>query len=320
MSPSSQPPTLPEGARASRAAAPSSSGAPRRAVRAGIAATAAVAVLAGTATAASARPATKHPAKRPAEEVRYVALGDSFSSGPGIPEQSDSICGRSSNNYPALVARAVGVTSFTDVTCAGADTSHMTNRQGSAPPQLDALRPDTTLVTLGIGGNDLDLTGVLTRCVLLGYVAPHGSPCKQSFTLLGRDEVDSRINATAPEIEAVLKEIHARSPQAKVLLVGYPVLFPDDGTACRETVSLATGDFPWIRDKEKYLNTMLAQQANVYDATYVDAYGPSIGHDVCKPAGVRWIEPEDTAEAAGFHPNAAGHRSMAGAVLASLTR
>ncbi len=218
------------------------------------------------------------------------------------------------------MARTVGATSFTDVTCAGADTGHMTNRQESAPPQLDALRRDTTLVTLGVGGNDLDLVGVITRCVILGHLAPHGSPCKQSYTLLGTDEIGSRINATAPKIEAVLKEIHVRSPRAKVLLVGYPALFPDDGTACRETVALAEGDFPWIRDKQKHLNTMLAQQATVYDATYVDAYRPSVGHDVCKPAGVRWIEPEETAEAAGFHPNAAGHRSTADAVLASLTR
>jgi lysophospholipase L1-like esterase len=293
-------------------------------VRAGVATAAAVAVLAGTTAAASAAPtpqhSTRHTAKRAAAEVRYVALGDSYSSGLGIPEQTDTLCGRSSNNYPSLVAHALDATSFTDVTCAGADTSDMTNHQDSAPPQLDALRPDTTLVTLGIGGNDLDLGGVITRCVLLGYLAPSGSPCKQSYTLLGTDEIGSRINATAPKIDAILKEIHSRSPQAKVLLVGYPVLFPDDGTACRETVALASGDFPWIRDKEKQFNTMLAQQANVYDASYVDAYGPSIGHDVCKPAGVRWIEPEDTAEAAGFHPNAAGHRSTADAVLASVTR
>ncbi|MFF8595861.1 SGNH/GDSL hydrolase family protein [Streptomyces sp. NPDC015220] len=325
MSPASQPSAPPAAGHTSRSASPHGTGTSRRALlRTGVATAAAIALLAGATAAATAAPAPEHPAGRTAQraagEVRYVALGDSYSSGLGIPEQTDSLCGRSSNNYPSLVARAVGATSFTDVTCAGADTSDMTGRQDSAPPQLDALRPDTTLVTLGIGGNDLDLGGVITRCVLLGYLAPNGSPCKQSYTLLGTDEIGSRINTTAPRIDTVLAEIHARSPRARVLLVGYPALFPDDGTACRETVALATGDFPWVRDKEKQLNTMLAQQANVYDATYVDAYRPSIGHDVCKSAGVRWIEPGDSAEAAGFHPNAAGHRSTADAVLASLTR
>ncbi len=291
----------------------------RAMTRAGAVAAVAVAVLAGT-DASAAPAAARNTTGSATGEVRYVALGDSYSSGLGIPVQTDSECGRSSNNYPSLVADALGAGSFTDVTCAGADTGDMTSAQNSAPPQLDALTADTTLVTLGIGGNDLDLTGVITRCVLLRYLAPYGSPCKQSYTLLGTDEIAARIDATATRIGAVLKEIHTRSPQAKVALVGYPSLFPDEGSACPETVPLATGDFPWIRDEEKRLNAMLAQQAAANDATYVDAYGPSVGHDVCKPAGVRWIEPEDDAEAAGFHPNAAGHRSTAYAVLATLAR
>ncbi|AKZ60107.1 Lipase 2 [Streptomyces ambofaciens ATCC 23877] len=304
MPPSSRPATAPPG---------------RRAARRAVTAAAAFAALIGATTAASATgPA---PAAEPAiTEVRYVALGDSFSSGPGVPEQTDPVCGRSSANYATLVARAVHAASFTDVTCAGAETSHMTGPQDAVPPQLDALRPDTTLVTLGIGGNDLDLPGVITRCVLLGYLAPQGAPCKWSYTLLGADEIASRIDATAPRVAAVLDEIRVRSPHARVLVVGYPAIFPDDGTACRATVALAEGDFPWLRDKAKHLNAMLAAQAAPNDATYVDAYSPSVGHEVCRPAGVRWIEPEDTAAAAGFHPNADGHRSTADAVLAALTR
>ncbi|MER7810875.1 SGNH/GDSL hydrolase family protein [Streptomyces sp900116325] len=259
-------------------------------------------------------------AGRGASAVRYVALGDSYSSGLGIPDQVDLDCGRSDHNYPTLVAGAVHAAQVTDVTCAGADTGHMTEPQESASPQLAALRPDTTLVTLGIGGNDLGLTEVITRCVLVAYLAPNGSPCKASYTLLGTDEIRTRINDTAPKIEAVLEEIHARSPQAKVLLVGYPVILPDDGSACRDLIPLATGDFAWFRDKEKQFDSMLAQQAAVSDATYVNTYAPSVGHDACKADGVRWIEPTDTENAAGFHPNAAGHRSMADGVLAAVGR
>ncbi|GAA2971781.1 SGNH/GDSL hydrolase family protein [Streptomyces enissocaesilis] len=289
-------------------------GAVARAPRLAFATAAAAALLIGAAAPGTAAPIGEQAAKG----EHYVALGDSYSSGPGIPPQTDTVCGRSDRNYPSLVASAVGADDFTDVTCAGADTTHMAGRQESAPPQLDALRPDTTLVTLGVGGNDLDLAGVITRCVLVAYLAPNGSPCKSSFTLLGTDEIGSRINATAPKIDAVLQEIHARSPQARVLLVGYPSLLPDDGSSCRETIPLAVGDFGWVRDKEKHLNTMLAQQANVYEADYVDTYRPSVGHDACQAAGTRWIEPADSAEGAGFHPNATGHRSMADAVLDTL--
>lgn len=295
---------------------------PFRAARTAVAVMSTSVLLAATAATASATSPSGPggEAARSGDAVRYVALGDSFSSGPGIPEQTDTECGRSARNYPALMAAALGAASFTDVTCAGADTGHMSGPQGAASPQLDALRPDTTLVTLGIGGNDLDLAGVLTRCVLLGKLAPYGAPCKRSYTPLGTDAIGSRIEATAPAVAAVLAEIHGRSPKARVLVVGYPAILPDDGTACRATVPLAEGDFPWFRDKAKQLNSMLARQAGAQHDTYVDAYAPSVGHDACKPAGVRWIEPEQTAEAAGFHPNAAGHRSTADAALATLTR
>ncbi|MFC8533057.1 SGNH/GDSL hydrolase family protein [Streptomyces sp. NPDC057249] len=287
---------------------------PARAPRLALAAAAAVALLAGAASPGVAAPA----APASGEPVRYVALGDSYSSGLGIPQQTDTVCGRSDRNYPSLVAAAVGAASFTDVTCAGADTTHMAGPQDAVAPQLDALRPDTTLVTLGVGGNDLDLAGVITRCVLVGYLAPHGSPCKSSFTLFGTDEIGSRIDATAPKLDAVLDAIHTRSPQARVLLVGYPSLLPDDGSSCRATIPLAEGDFGWVRDKEKQLDAMMAQRAGTHGDGYVDTYGPSVGHDACQAAGVRWIEPADSAEGAGFHPNASGHRSTADAVLAAL--
>ncbi|MEU6476584.1 SGNH/GDSL hydrolase family protein [Streptomyces sp. NPDC047017] len=287
------------------------------AVRAALAAALATAAVTAPATPAGAQGRPAHPAA--GEPVRYVALGDSYSSGLGIPEQTDLNCGRSSSDYPHLVAQSLGAASFTDVTCAGATTQDMTQRQGSAPAQLDALRPDTTLVTLGIGGNDLDLTGTITRCVILANLAPNAAPCKASYTVLGQDGIRRLINATAPRVEAVLKEIHRRSPQATVLLVGYPAIVPDDGSACRDLIPFATGDFPWFRDKEKELDSMLAEQADVYDATYVDLYGPSIGHDACEPDGVRWIEPRATDTAAGFHPNATGHQSAATAVRKALT-
>lgn len=290
-------------------------------MRAGLSTVVAAAATVGLAQPAAAQapsPSAAHTSG--AKGVHYVALGDSYSSGLGIPGETDLNCGRSDSNYPSLVAQAVHAATFTDVTCAGAETRHMAERQDSAPPQLDALRPDTTLVTLGVGGNDLGLTEIVTRCVLLGKLAPNGTPCKASYTLLGQDSVRARINQTAPKVEALLKEIHARSPNATVLIAGYPAIVPDDGSACRDLIPFAQGDFAWFRDKAKQLNSMLAQQANVYDATYIDVYKPSVGHDACKPEGVRWVEPQATDGAAGFHPNAAGHRSSAAAVLSALNR
>src|ERR1035438_5608666 len=99
----------------------------------------------------------------------YVSLGDSFTSGPLIPNQhgTPADCLRSSHNYPSLVAAAIGASSFTDVSCSGATTADIIAPQsvilGTNPPELNALSPATTVVTLGIGGNDLDFANVVIR-------------------------------------------------------------------------------------------------------------------------------------------------------------
>ena len=51
--------------------------------------------------------------------IDYVALGDSWTSGPLLPEMTgDPIdCGRSAVNYPSLVAAELRVASFVDASC-----------------------------------------------------------------------------------------------------------------------------------------------------------------------------------------------------------
>ncbi|MFH8715455.1 SGNH/GDSL hydrolase family protein [Streptomyces zaomyceticus] len=249
---------------------------------------------------------------------RYVALGDSFASGAGVPDQADADCMRSSRNYPALVNAALAPAAHEDVTCGGATTVHMTSAQNaSAPPQLDALSADTGLVTLTIGGNDVGFADIIVRCVTLGAFNLVGSPCKSSYTWTGTDRLAATVDAAAPKIAAAIDGIRQRAPRARILVTGYPAILPDNGTNCPWAATIAKGDAPWLRDTHKRLNTVIATQAAARGAVYVDTYTKSIGHDVCKPAGTRWMEPLITNAAAPFHPNAAGERAMADAVLAA---
>jgi hypothetical protein len=79
----------------------------------------------------------------------YVALGDSYTAAPLVPSPTGSpiLCGRSTNNYPQDVKRAISPSSFTDASCSGATTADMTQSQSlnggqqTAPPQFDALGP-----------------------------------------------------------------------------------------------------------------------------------------------------------------------------------
>lgn len=255
----------------------------------------------------------------------YVALGDSYTAGPFIPLQTGTPAGclRSTANYPALVAAGLGIETSRDASCSGATTAHLAEPQkttlGVNPPQLDALDDDVTLVTLGIGGNDIGFAGIVTDCATRSPLHPLGAACRDHYTTGDTDELAERIDATAPKIAAALAAIAERAPRAQVLVVGYPALLPDTGPGCFPVVPFSPGDVAYLRTVEKRLNAMLAEQAAAAGAGYVDVYTPSIGHDMCADATTRWVEGMiPTSPAAPVHPNARGMRGAASAVLAEL--
>ncbi len=138
----------------------------------------------------------------------YVALGDSYTAGPLVPTPTGNpiLCGRSTNNYPQDVRRAIGPSAFTDASCSSATTADMTQPQSlqgglqTAPPQFDALRSDDALVTLGIGGNDAGLIGVAEECAKLDAAWPFGTRCKDHYSSGGTDSNVNAINATGPKV------------------------------------------------------------------------------------------------------------------------
>ncbi|GAA1154834.1 lysophospholipase L1-like esterase [Kitasatospora gansuensis] len=254
----------------------------------------------------------------------YVALGDSYTSGPGIaPQAGDPAgCHRSAVNYPALVAKQLGVAEFTDVSCSSATTADLTGAQklsggGSNQPQLDALSAGTKLVTVGIGGNDVGFLDVLSRCAMAGLT---GSGCRKTFESAdGTDQVSRRITTAGEKLGAVLAETGRRAPAAKVLVVGYPALFPADPAGCAKTLgrAAAAADVSYLTRKAEELNAELKRRAAAAGAKYVDT--TVAGHDMCAAPDTRWIEPPFPAEGlTPVHPNAAGQRAMAAAVLAAL--
>ena len=261
----------------------------------------------------------------PAAPDHYVALGDSYTSGPGIPNQiPESLgCGRSDHNYPHLVAAALTVSQFTDVSCGSATTAHMTEAQPlpdglTSRPQLEALTPDVDLVTLGIGGNDIGFGEIIANCVARSLLLPVGAPCQAHYTSQG-DELGARIEATAPKVAAVLAGIRERAPSARILVVGYPVILPADGPGCWPLMPIAVGDVAWLRTVQGRLNSMLAGQAAATGAIFVDTYTSSVGHDVCRLPGTKWVEGlVPTAPASPVHPNALGMANSAEQVLKSV--
>lgn len=263
------------------------------------------------------------PADSPAY-ARYVALGDSYSAGPLIPTTDlAGGCTRSDHNYPSLVARRLGVRTFTDATCSAATTLNLTQPQhpfegSTIPPQLSSLTKDTDLVTIGIGGNDLNLFGTLIQtCTGLRSQDPQGSPCTKRLATLGPD-LDAATATIADNVARALRAIRQRAPRADILLVGYLRLVPDRGSC--EALPLAAGDYPEGRRISRALNQALKRAARRTHTGFVDAYALSRGHDIC--SAEPWVNGQVTnrQRALAYHPFAAGMRAVADGVLESLHR
>jgi hypothetical protein len=254
----------------------------------------------------------------------YVALGDSFAAGPLIPLQIQPFgCLKSNNNYAHIAQRRVRFAEFRDATCSGAETEDMTQPQGVTPgpnpPQFDRLQPDTEFVTVNIGGNDIGFSSIAQDCFTFRR---RGSPCRDQYVQNGRDEISERIQATAPLVAAVFRGIRQRSPQARVFVLTYAAIFPEQGTAgCWPQMPVADGDIAYLREKQRELNAMLAREAGLNGVGVIDWYQASIGHDACKPPGIRWVEPAIPASAAApVHPNVFGMIGAANLVRAAAAR
>ncbi len=256
----------------------------------------------------------------------YVALGDSYTAGILIPNPTGdpASCLRSTNSYPFDVARAIKPSAFSDVSCSGATTADMTQSQSLAgglqsnAPQFDVLRRSDALVTLGIGGNDADLIGVVEECVELDLFNSSGDNCKAHYTSGKTDTVVTAIDNTGPKVAAVLAGINKRAPHATVLVVGYPDVLSPKGTNCYPIVPLSSADVKWFNSLIVDLNAMLEREADSHNSSYVNTYKSSIGHDACagSQAWVNGLIP--TSVAAPLHPNRAGETNMAEQTEATL--
>jgi lysophospholipase L1-like esterase len=157
---------------------------------------------------------------------RYVALGSSFAAGPGITPVLDKAAGRSGRNYPHLIAERLGL-DLVDVTYSGATTAHLlTDRQDDAAPQLDAVGPDTALVTVTAGGNDLDYIGSFIRGSLMNTLAKPATIFGRRVANRIRARVsylrdDTAYDAAAANLAEIVRRIQDRAPSARVLLVDY---------------------------------------------------------------------------------------------------
>jgi hypothetical protein len=168
--------------------------------------------------------------------ARYVAIGSSFAAGPMLPPAKPGApprCGQSMNNYPTLLAERFGMI-LVDRTCSGARTDHVLGPWNDIPPQIEGVDAATRLVTVTIGGNDLNYIGDLFSATCLTRAreaAAAGQPAKPCAAVHVPTEADySRVEARLNEIA---QRVRVAAPKARLVFVQY--LTPLPAKLCTDT-------------------------------------------------------------------------------------
>jgi len=241
----------------------------------------------------------------------YVGMGDSYSAGSGIfpsDPTASPLCLRSERDLAHQMAAAILPTSFNDVACGAAQTKDFYGSQyWGVPAQLDAVNADTDLITMTIGGNDSNLfVGAMAACASASVLTwGFGSPCKSIY---GSTFANKITNEVYPAVRAALLATKAKAPSATIAIIGYLEQLPRGGCL---GMGIAWGDVDYVRGIQRQLNDAIRRAAAEAGVTFVDMAAVSAGHDSCKSASVRWVEPFLGNSPVPIHPNAAGIAAMA---------
>jgi lysophospholipase L1-like esterase len=234
----------------------------------------------------------------PALAVKYVALGDSYSSGTGTRTFYESSCQRSVYAYPYLLRNAHPEWSFVNATCSGAKTSDLINTQAAS------LTSDTNWVTYTIGGNDAGFSSVITTCAQPSWA----SNCDGAI-----NTAQSYIQNTLPgRLDLVNSTIKSRAPSAKVVVLDYPKLF--NGEDCNAFTWFSPSEETRLNETANMLKNVINAAATRAGANFVfrDVIPAFVGHAVCDGGGgssTEWINGLSNPVGESYHPKVSGHAS-----------
>jgi lysophospholipase L1-like esterase len=250
----------------------------------------------------------------------YVALGSSFAAGAGIGDResgSPRRAGRSTHNYAHVLADRLRLR-LTDASFSGATIAQIVGRERglTASPQVDAVGPDTRLVTLTAGGNDLGYVGYLIGSSLSPIMRTLTGGTRRLRSLSDEKELERKAALLGDDVLELFDGIRQRAPQATIAVTDYLAVLPADA---------AIGSDPLDRDHADRgraiadrLTLTLRQAAARADVMFVEVSGASASHHAWSfdPWTERyvWIG----GKAAPYHPTPAGMQFVADAIQGAL--
>lgn len=246
-----------------------------------------VILIAGSAVATIATLALASPAQAAAGD-RYVALGDSYSSGVGAGNYTSSSgsCDRSTNAYSALWAAAHAPASYISVACSGATTTSVLNSQ------LSALSSATTLVSITVGGNDVGFATIMQTCAVDGT-----TDCVNAV-----QAAENTANTRLPGLlDSVYNAIRTAAPNARVVVLDYPVFYQLN-TFC---LGLSATSHAKIDEGINLLDGILSSAAGRHGFRFADVRSIFVGHQLC--SGDKWLHALNVFDITeSYHPTANG--------------
>jgi lysophospholipase L1-like esterase len=241
----------------------------------------------------------------PKKGAKYVALGTSIASGFGISVQSTT-CGRSNRNYAQLIAARYKL-QLVDVSCGAALIRHVVDTpQGDNAPQITAVTPDTKLLTIAVGGNDISYNGTAVAC---------GDPAS---VCTAPPDLNAKLASARTALADLLDRLEAAAPKATIVFVTYPREVTRAGN-CPE-LSFSDDEAAIVRSMGEQLEAMFDAVAKRPGIVFVDPYVARGEHTGCAPASQRWTAGHVADDGFAYHPTALGHRVMANMIIKALNR
>ena len=241
-------------------------------------------------------PALAAPPSPPKVE-KYVALGDSYAAGQGAAAPLDS-CLRSTAAYPVLLDAEPGTNLLRTAACSGATIADV------AATQLSQVNRGTTLVTLTVGANDLNVGAVYAVCV-----PDFASQACQAAIVALQAFFDSEV--LVERITDLVAAIGERAPNARIVVTGYPVPFVSAQSPATDVVNQAT-----FRLSQQIGEGVALAAAAGANAEYGEVGGVFFNHRV--GSADPWLGADPADPVSFLHPTATGQAAYLNVILAEL--
>ncbi|SDH52160.1 GDSL-like Lipase/Acylhydrolase family protein [Arthrobacter subterraneus] len=242
----------------------------------------------------------------PPVPLDYVAVGDSYAAGFGAGSYVNG-CGQSPLGLPGLLDARKQIQLTFSAACSGARAANIPGGEPDVPDIPDVpeqvvglagtgvLGPQTDLVTVAAGGNDVDFGRIVGVCATQPIEV-----CQEAVDFA----VFQARTTVAGDLDALYAQLDSAAPNAQIIVTGYPHLFsPEFGNA--PLLSLEAQEL--FNAGTDALNDVIEDRAEAAGFDFVDVAKRFDKHGIGSPEP--WIIFTGFTAIDDLHPTAKGYQS-----------